>query len=90
MYGKFSDEEVFIRSLPTTLLEIFRKIILESQDFVESIKYGDNNFSSINMLNVFRILVLNNVGYTNSTCHQTIRFDHLLLIVLSFVIRIFI
>ena len=44
IFGKLFDEEMFIKTLLTTLLQIFRKIILNSKIAVKSIRDPDNNF----------------------------------------------
>ena len=44
--GKIFEGEIFIRSLPTTPLQIFCKTIHNFQVIVKSIKNTDNNFMS--------------------------------------------
>ena len=42
--GETSDGKIFIRTLTTTLLQIFCKIILNSEVIVKSILNPDDNF----------------------------------------------
>ena len=46
MFGKMFEGEMFGQSLPTTLLEIFGKIILIFKVIVRSVKNPDDNFKS--------------------------------------------